>query len=119
MQTKQNEHLQLEYMVISPFAMASEKDYGKLLHLQLLLTLKEEEEAIQLKGIKWNYRFGSIYWTQGVQYSYTWTIKAPVPGLPCNNATRVLHIRILSEGRRERANERTAAIDYCTRSTRT
>ena len=26
-------------------------DYGKLLHLQLLLTLKEEEEAIQLKGI--------------------------------------------------------------------
>ena len=42
-----------EYMVISPFAMATGKvtDYGKLLHLQLLLTLKEEEKEIQLKGI--------------------------------------------------------------------
>ena len=42
-----------EYIMTSPFAMTTGKvpDYGKLRHLQLLLLLKEEEEAIQLKGI--------------------------------------------------------------------
>ena len=54
--TRSNEHYKTlnEIRILKPFGDTVSEftyDYGKLLHLQLFLTLKETEGAIQLKGI--------------------------------------------------------------------